>query len=292
MRKSIATPSTTNKIVQKYNLTLKKSLGQNFIIDENILINMIKTSEIAKDSGVIEIGPGIGALTEQLAIAAKKVVAYEIDERLLPVLEDTLSPYQNIEIFHEDILNVNLHQTIKKHFSGVSNVHIVANLPYYVTTPILFALLEADLPITSITIMIQKEVAERMAANPGSKEYGSLTIAVQYYTVPKLVMEVPKTVFTPAPKVTSAVLHLVKRKEPLVQVEDEKYFFSIVKASFAHRRKTLRNNMISFLKNRLSKEEIDEVFAEVDIDSRRRGESLSIQEYASLANAFYKAEAR
>ncbi|HLS35640.1 MAG TPA: 16S rRNA (adenine(1518)-N(6)/adenine(1519)-N(6))-dimethyltransferase RsmA [Bacillota bacterium] len=292
MRKSIATPSTTNKIVQKYNLTLKKSLGQNFIIDENILINMIKTSEIAKDSGVIEIGPGIGALTEQLAIAAKKVVAYEIDERLLPVLEDTLSPYQNVEIFHEDILNVDLHQTIKKHFSGVSNVHIVANLPYYVTTPILFALLEADLPITSITIMIQKEVAERMAANPGSKEYGSLTIAVQYYTVPKLVMEVPKTVFTPAPKVTSAVLHLVKRKESLVQVEDEKYFFSIVKASFAHRRKTLRNNMISFLKNRLSKEEIDEVFAEVDIDSRRRGESLSIQEYASLANAFYKAEAR
>ena len=292
MRKSIATPSTTNKIVQKYNLTLKKSLGQNFIIDENILINMIKTSEIAKDSGVIEIGPGIGALTEQLAIAAKKVVAYEIDERLLPVLEDTLSPYQNVEIFHEDVLNVDLHQTIKKHFSGVSNVHIVANLPYYVTTPILFALLEADLPITSITIMIQKEVAERMTANPGSKEYGSLTIAVQYYTVPKLVMEVPKTVFTPAPKVTSAVLHLVKRKESLVQVEDEKYFFSIVKASFAHRRKTLRNNMISFLKNRLSKEEIDEVFAEVDIDSRRRGESLSIQEYASLANAFYKAEAR
>src|SRR5690625_2912048 len=132
MRKSIATPSTTNKIVQKYNLTLKKSLGQNFIIDENILINMIKTSKIAKDSGVIEIGPGIGALTEQLAIAAKKVVAYEIDERLLPVLEDTLSPYQNVEIFHEDVLNVDLHQTIKKHFSGVSNVHIVANLPYYV----------------------------------------------------------------------------------------------------------------------------------------------------------------
>lgn len=288
--KRIATPSRTKEILKKHNFFFKKSLGQNFLVDSNILEKMVEKSGITKESGVIEIGPGIGALTEELALSAKKVLAFEIDDRLLPILADTLAPYNNVKVVHEDILEAKVEERIAEEFADITDLHIVANLPYYITTPILFTLLEKDLPITSITIMIQKEVAERMAAKPGTKDYGSLTIAVQYYTRPEVIMEVPKRVFMPEPNVISAVLKLTKREKPLVQVEDERHFFTIVRASFAHRRKTLRNNLIGHLKGRLSKGEIDEVLSRANIDGNRRGESLSIEEFARLSDALFEVE--
>lgn len=291
-KKQIATPSETKRILKKYGFSFKKSLGQNFIIDPNILRNIVEKSGISETSGVIEIGPGIGALTEQLAKIAKKVVAYEIDERLLPILADTLSPYENVTIIHQDFLKAKVADKIEEQFTDVKDLHIVANLPYYVTTPILFHIFETNIPVDSITVMIQKEVAERMSAKPGTKDYGSLTIAVQYYTVPEIVMEVPRKVFIPEPNVTSAVLKLTRRPKPLVDVEDANYFFAIVKASFAHRRKTLYNNLASYFKEKLSKDEIKVVLEEVGIEPNRRGESLTIAEFAALANALNKQEAR
>src|SRR5690625_1425199 len=270
----IATPSKTKDILNKYKFSFKKSLGQNFLIDVNILSNIIEQADINDTTGVIEIGPGIGALTEQLAIHAEKVVAYEIDQRLLPILEDTLSDYQNVTIIHEDILQANVRDVIKKHFRPKQKVQIVANLPYYITTPILMKLLEDRLPISALTVMIQKEVAERMAAKPNSKAYGSLSIAVQYYTKAEVVMTVPKSVFMPQPNVDSSILRLTMRENPPVHVEDEGYFFSIIKASFAQRRKTLRNNLSRFLKETYDKEMISKVLNKCGIDGARRGESL------------------
>jgi len=288
--KYIATPSRTSDIVKKYKLTFKKSLGQNFLIDVNILENIIKHAGIDRTSGVIEIGPGIGALTEQLAIHANKVVAYEIDRRLLPILEDTLKDYANIQIIHQDILKADVQSMINETFSPDQAVHVVANLPYYITTPILMKLLQDKLPITSLTVMIQKEVAERMAAKPNSKAYGSLSIAVQYYTKAEVVMTVPKSVFMPQPNVDSSILRLTMRDNPPVYVANEDYFFSIIQASFAQRRKTLRNNLSRFLKEKYDKEMISKVLNECGIDGARRGESLTINEFATLANTFYKIE--
>src|SRR5699024_9336260 len=290
--KYIATPSRTSDIVKKYKLTFKKSLGQNFLIDVNILENIIKHAGIDRTSGVIEIGPGIGALTEQLAIHANKVVAYEIDRRLLPILEDTLKDYANIQIIHQDILKADVQSMINETFSPDQAVHVVANLPYYITTPILMKLLQDKLPITSLTVMIQKEVAERMAAKPNSKAYGSLSIAVQYYTKAEVVMTVPKSVFMPQPNVDSSILRLTMRDNPPVYVANEDYFFSIIQASFAQRRKTLRNNLSRFLKEKYDKEMISKVLNECGIDGARRGESLTINEFATLANTFYKIESK
>ena len=289
-KKYIATPSRTSDIVKKYQLIFKKSLGQNFLIDVNILENIIKHAGIDRSSGVIEIGPGIGALTEQLAIHANKVVAYEIDKRLLPILKDTLKEYENIQIIHQDILKADVQSMIDEMFRSNQAVHVVANLPYYITTPILMKLLQDKLPITSLTVMIQKEVAERMAAKPNSKAYGSLSIAVQYYTKAEVVMTVPKSVFMPQPNVDSSILRLTMRENPPVYVEDEGYFFSIIKASFAQRRKTLRNNLSRFLKETYDKEMISKVLNKCGIDGARRGESLSIKEFATLANTFYEME--
>lgn len=282
----IATPNRTKEILRKYGFSFKKSLGQNFIIDTNILNKIISYAQIDKASGVIEIGPGIGSLTEQLAIRANKVVAFEIDSRLLPILADTLSPYDNVEIIHDDILKVDLQNVVKQYFSANLHIHIVANLPYYITTPILMNVLQQPTPIQSITVMLQKEVADRIAAKPNTKEYGSLSVAVQYYTDAKVVMDVPKTVFTPQPNVISSVLRLEKRQEPLVQVVNEEQFFSIVRASFMHRRKTLRNNLRSYFKQIYDKKEIDNYLEKAQIDGTRRGESLTIQEFATLANTF------
>ncbi|HLR51948.1 MAG TPA: 16S rRNA (adenine(1518)-N(6)/adenine(1519)-N(6))-dimethyltransferase RsmA [Candidatus Avamphibacillus sp.] len=289
-KKYIATPSRTSDIVKKYQLIFKKSLGQNFLIDVNILENIIKHAGIDRSSGVIEIGPGIGALTEQLAIHANKVVAYEIDKRLLPILKDTLKEYENIQIIHQDILKADVQSMIDEMFRSNQAVHVVANLPYYITTPILMKLLQDKLPIASLTVMIQKEVAERMAAKPNSKAYGSLSIAVQYYTKAEVVMTVPKSVFMPQPNVDSSILRLTMRENPPVYVEDEGYFFSIIKASFAQRRKTLRNNLSRFLKETYDKEMISKVLNKCGIDGARRGESLSIKEFATLANTFYEME--
>lgn len=286
----IATPNRTKEILRKYGFSFKKSLGQNFIIDSNILQKMIHAAKIDQTSGVIEIGPGIGSLTEQLALAANKVVAFEIDQRLLPVLQDTLAAYTNIKIIHQDILKADLHKTIEQYFTSNLSLHIVANLPYYITTPILMNILQQQIPVERITVMLQKEVAERMAAGPNTKEYGSLSIAVQYYTEAHIVMDVPKTVFIPQPNVTSSVLQLVKRDSPLVQVTDEPLFFFIVQASFRHRRKTLRNNLISSFKDKYPVDRIADVLERTEIDGGRRGESLSIQEFALLANQFSEAE--
>lgn len=287
-KKYIATPTRTKEILSKYKFSFKKSLGQNFLIDVNILENIIKHAGIDKQSGVIEVGPGIGALTEQLAIHADKVVAYEIDQRLLPILADTLGDYENIEVIHQDVLEANVVETIQNHFHPDQAIHIVANLPYYITTPILMKLLSDKLPISSLTIMIQKEVAERMAAEPNQKSYGSLSIAVQYYTDAKLVMDVPGTVFMPQPNVESSVLKLMVRDVPPVNVLDEDYFFAIVRASFVHRRKTLRNNLVSYFKDKYTKDQITEGLERAQIEGTRRGESLNMDEFSQLANAFYE----
>lgn len=282
----IASPRQTKEILNKYHFSFKKSLGQNFIIDSNILRRIIDHANIDEHSGVIEIGPGIGSLTEQLALVANKVVAFEIDQRLLPILDDTLAKYDNIEIVHQDILKVDLNDAIKKYFDDNLDIHVVANLPYYITTPILMKILQQDTPIKSITVMLQKEVAERMAAPPNTKQYGSLSIAVQYYTEAKVVMDVPKTVFIPQPNVISSILKLVKRDRPLVDVKNEDLFFEIVQASFAHRRKTIRNNLMSYYKKLYEKELIEDILTDAQIDGSRRGESLTIQEFAQLTNTF------
>ncbi|MFC0296610.1 16S rRNA (adenine(1518)-N(6)/adenine(1519)-N(6))-dimethyltransferase RsmA [Geobacillus jurassicus] len=286
MHKDIATPGRTKEILERYGFSFKKSLGQNFLIDTNILRKIVNAADISCDTGAIEIGPGIGALTEQLARRAKKVVAFEIDSRLLPILADTLSPYDNVRIIHQDVLKADLHAVIAEELADVSDRMVVANLPYYVTTPIIMKLLTERLPIRGMVVMLQKEVADRLAAKPGTKDYGSLTIAVQYYTEAEVVMTVPRTVFMPQPNVDSAVIRLVKRPRPPVVVDDEGVFFQVVRASFAQRRKTLLNNLTNnLLGGKENKEQIERALAALGIDPRRRGETLDIAEFASLSNA-------
>ncbi|TFJ93008.1 16S rRNA (adenine(1518)-N(6)/adenine(1519)-N(6))-dimethyltransferase RsmA [Lentibacillus salicampi] len=285
--KWIATPKRTKEILEKYGFSFKKSLGQNFIIDTNILNHIIQKAGIDKRKGVVEIGPGIGALTEQLAVNADKVVAYEIDQRLFPVLEDTLAAYDNVQVIHQDILEANVTDMMEAHFKPGQPIHVVANLPYYITTPILMKLLRENLPVTSFTVMIQKEVAERMAAAPNNKRYGSLSIAVQYYTEAEVIMNVPKSVFMPPPNVDSSVLKLTRRENAPVQVVDESFFFDLVKACFAQRRKTLRNNLIRHFKASLDNQTVSNGLQQAGIDEARRGESLNMEEFAVLANTFY-----
>ncbi|MEB1809647.1 MAG: 16S rRNA (adenine(1518)-N(6)/adenine(1519)-N(6))-dimethyltransferase RsmA [Bacillaceae bacterium] len=283
MIKDIATPIRTRAILEKYKFSFKKSLGQNFLIDLNILARILDAAGVNEQVGAIEIGPGIGALTEQLAKRAEKVVAFEIDQRLLPVLGDTLSPYDNVKIIHSDVLKADVSQVMREEFKEGQDVMVVANLPYYVTTPILMKLLEEKLPIKRIVVMIQKEVADRIAAKPGSKDYGSLSIAAQYYAKAETVFTVPKTVFVPQPNVESAVLRLTIREEPPVEVEDESFFFEVIRSSFAQRRKTIFNNLTHhFGKDR--KEQIEVALTTASVDPKRRGETLSIEEFAQLSN--------
>ncbi|GIO03319.1 16S rRNA (adenine(1518)-N(6)/adenine(1519)-N(6))-dimethyltransferase RsmA [Brevibacillus laterosporus] len=286
--KDIATPTRTREIIEKYGFSLKKSLGQNFLTDINILHNIIDAAELSKDKAVIEIGPGIGALTEQLCRAAGKVMAIEIDQRLLPILEDTLSPYDNITVVHGDVLKLDVGALIAEHLSGCSGVSVVANLPYYVTTPILMGLLESGIQLDHIVVMIQKEVAERIAAKPGTKDYGSLSVAAQFYAETSIEMIVPASVFIPRPNVDSAVIKLSIRKQPIVEVADEKLFFRVVKASFAQRRKTLQNNLVTNYFGKEKKEQALQALEEADILPSRRGETLSIQEFATLANTIHR----
>lgn len=286
MNKDIATPGRTKAILDQYKFSFKKSLGQNFLIDLNILDRIVGAAGVHDEMGVIEVGPGIGALTEQLAKRAKKVVAFEIDQRLLPVLEDTLSPYPNVKVVHSDVLKADVAKVIKEEFQGINEIMVVANLPYYVTTPILMKLLEEKLPISGIVVMIQKEVAERIGANPGTKEYGSLSIAAGYYAEADVAFTVPKTVFIPQPNVDSAILRLKIRQTPPVEVENEDFFFKIIRASFAQRRKTIHNNLVhSFGKDK--KEVIENALVTAQIDPKRRGETLTISEYATLSNTLY-----
>ncbi|MBD7909528.1 16S rRNA (adenine(1518)-N(6)/adenine(1519)-N(6))-dimethyltransferase RsmA [Sporosarcina sp. Sa3CUA8] len=287
--KDIATPGRTKEILEKHGFSFKKSLGQNFLIDPNILKNIIYHAGIDKKSGVIEIGPGIGALTEHIARAAGKVVAYEIDDRLLPVLEDTLSPYSNVKVIHQDILDVDLNAAIEEHFSDVDEVTVVANLPYYVTTPIIMKFLMGKVPIERMVIMMQHEVADRITAVPGTKAYGSLSIAIQYYMDAEVAMIVPRTVFMPQPNVESAVLRLSRKTEPPASVIDEEFLFKVARGSFVQRRKTILNNLQTSLpQGKAKKEAILAALSTAGIDPVRRGETLSIEEFANLSNALYE----
>ncbi|GEL06525.1 16S rRNA (adenine(1518)-N(6)/adenine(1519)-N(6))-dimethyltransferase RsmA [Rummeliibacillus stabekisii] len=286
MNKDIATPLRTQEILKKYGFSFKKSLGQNFLIDPNILRNIVSHAELTKESAAIEIGPGIGALTEHLARSAGKVISFEIDQRLLPVLADTLSPYDNVKIIHSDILKADVSNILAEECENYNDIMVVANLPYYVTTPILLKLLMDKLPIRGMVVMMQKEVADRISAVPGTKAYGSLSIAVQYYMQAEVVMTVPKTVFMPQPNVDSAVLRLLRREKPPVEVINEAFFFEVTRSSFAQRRKTILNNLQSQLENgKAKKEQILSALAEVNIDPTRRGETLSIVEFGRLADA-------
>jgi len=289
MNKDIATPVRTKEILAKYGFSLKKSLGQNFLIDPNILRNIISHAGLSEKTGVIEIGPGIGALTEHLARSAGKVVAFEIDGRLLPVLEDTLSPYDNVTIVHQDILEADLLQVMKDHFAEYEDVVVVANLPYYVTTPIIMKFLLGKVPVAGMVVMMQKEVADRITAVPGTKAYGSLSIAIQYYMDAEVAMIVPKTVFMPQPNVESAVLRLTRKETAPAKVIDEDFMFVVSRGSFVQRRKTILNNLQSSLPNgKAKKEEILKAFEQIGMDPGRRGETLTIEEFANLSNALYE----
>ncbi|MGL4818842.1 MAG: 16S rRNA (adenine(1518)-N(6)/adenine(1519)-N(6))-dimethyltransferase RsmA [Bacilli bacterium] len=285
--KDIATPSRTKEILAAHGFRFKKSLGQNFLIEPNILSRIVTSASVTKRTGVIEVGPGIGALTEHLARAGKKVLAFEIDQRLLPILSETLSPYDNITVINEDVLEADVAEAIRTHLADCEEIAVVANLPYYVTTAILLKLLHANIGIDRFAVMMQKEVADRISAKPGTKDYGTLSIAIQYFAEASVAFTVPRTVFVPQPNVDSAILSITMKKEKDVYVADESLFFELTKASFAQRRKTILNNLSSnFHRFTGTKEELLAILEEANIDPKRRGETLTIQEFANLANCF------
>ena len=262
----IASPTRTRAIMETYGLTFKKSLGQNFLTDINVLKKIVAAAEVSEADDVIEIGPGIGALTEQLAKSAHQVLALEIDDRLLPVLKETLAPYPNVEVIHQDILKANLKELIAEHFDGQHRLKIVANLPYYITTPIIMHLLATELAFDQIVVMMQKEVANRLAAQPGSKDYGSLSIGVQYEMDCQIAFIVPKTVFVPQPKVDSAIISLTKKKAKEYQPKDERFFHQLVRGAFMHRRKSLWNNFQGLYgKQAAAKEQISQALTQAEI---------------------------
>lgn len=286
MTKRISSPKVTNDVIRQHKFTLKKSLGQNFLVDENILRKIVEAAGLTEESHVLEIGPGAGALTQFLAESARKVIAIEIDQRLEPILKETLQGHENVSVRFGDVLKMDLQQVITEECPPDVPITVVANLPYYVTTPILMKLLTGDVPIQTIVVMVQKEVAGRLGAVPGEKSYGSLSIAVQYMADPEIIMTVPKTVFVPQPNVDSAVIRLNVRSDKKVEVADEAFFFRLVRASFAQRRKTLVNNLMNNLFSKDKKDEILAVLNAAGIDPGRRGETLTIHEFAKLSDHF------
>ena len=282
----IADYSVTRAVLERHGFTFKKSFGQNFLTDTNILQKIVDTAEIDKNVNVIEIGPGIGALTEFLAENAAEVMAFEIDDRLIPILTDTLRDFDNVKVINEDILKSDLQSRIKEFANPDLPIKVVANLPYYITTPILMHLIESKIPFAEFVVMMQKEVADRISAEPNTKAYGSLSIAVQYYMTAKVAFIVPRTVFVPAPNVDSAILKMTRREQPLVQVKDEDFFFRVSKIGFVHRRKTLWNNLTShFGKADETKAKLEQALEIAEIKPSIRGEALSIAEFAKLADA-------
>ena len=278
----LSSHQATKEVVQKHNFKFSKSLGQNFLIDTNVIDRILEGARVKEGDYVIEVGPGIGTLTKEMGRSAEKVVAIEIDKTLIPILEETLVDFPNIEVINQDILKVNVQELVKEKLNG-GPVKLVANLPYYITTPIVMKFLEEDIPVTDIVVMVQKEVADRMNAKPNTKDYGALSVAVQYYCDTEIVAKAPRHMFMPQPNVDSTVIGLHVREEQIYHVDNEDIFFKTVKASFGQRRKTLLNSLggLGFLSN----DQIKEALKEANIDEKRRGETLSIEEFASLSNA-------
>lgn len=284
---TLGNPQKTIEILQKYDFSFQKKFGQNFLIDTHVLDKIISAAHITKEDMVLEIGPGIGTMTQYLAEAAGKVIAVEIDRNLIPILEDTLSEYNNVRVINEDVLKLDLRKLADEENGGKA-IKVVANLPYYITTPIIMGLFENHVPVESITVMVQKEVADRMQTGPGNKDYGALSLAVQYYAEPYIVANVPPNCFMPRPKVGSAVIRLTRHKEPPVEVKDEKLMFDIIRASFNQRRKTLANGLNNSDKITCSKEIITEAIEKLGKGPSVRGEALSLQEFASLSNDIFE----
>ena len=279
----LSNPQKTIEVLQKYNFNFQKKFGQNFLIDSHVLDKIIAAAEITKEDFVLEIGPGIGTLTQYLAEAAGKVTAVEIDQNLIPILKDTLSAYDNVEVINEDVLKVDLEALAQEKNQG-KPIKVVANLPYYITTPIIMGLFESGVPLDSLTVMVQKEVALRMQAGPGTKDYGALSLAVQYYAEPYLAANVPQNCFMPRPNVGSAVIRLKRFAKPPVEVKDEKLMFKLIRASFNQRRKTLQNGLSNSQEQNFSKEEIAEAIEKLGVSPTVRGEALTLKQFAELSN--------
>lgn len=283
----LGNPQNTIAVLQKYHFNFQKKFGQNFLIDTHVLDKIIRAAEITKDDFVLEIGPGIGTMTQYLAQAAREVVAVEIDKALIPILQDTLSGFPNAEVIQDDILKVDIAELAAER-NGGRPIKVVANLPYYITTPIIMSFFEHDVPLALVTVMVQKEVAERMQAGPGSKDYGALSLAVQYYADPYIVANVPPNCFMPRPNVGSAVIRLTRHKVPPVQVEDEKLMFQMIRASFNQRRKTLVNGLNHSPEMTLTKEQITKAVEGLGKGAGVRGEALTLEEFAKLSNTIYQ----
>lgn len=282
-RPVLGIPQNTIEILQRYNFSFQKKFGQNFLIDPHVLDKIITAAQISKEDTVLEIGPGIGTMTQYLAETAGKVIAVEIDKNLIPILTDTLGGYENVQIINEDILKIDINELVMEE-NGGKPVKVAANLPYYITTPIIMGLFESHVPVESITVMVQKEVADRMQTGPGSKDYGALSLAVQYYASPYIVANVPPNCFMPRPRVGSAVVRLICHREPPVQVKDEKLMFGIIRASFNQRRKTLINGLNNSSELMISKEAAAAALEEMGLCPGIRGEALTLEQFAELAN--------
>ena len=280
---NLGIPQNTIAVLQKYNFNFQKKFGQNFLIDTNVLNKIITSAEITKDDCVLEIGPGIGTMTQYLAENAREVVAVEIDKALIPILEDTLSEYDNVTVINEDILKVDIRKLVEEKNQG-RPIKVVANLPYYITTPIIMGLFESHVPLKSITIMIQKEVADRMQVGPGTKDYGALSLAVQYYAKPEVVAYVSPECFIPKPNVGSAVIRLDRYEKPPVQVENEEFMFKIIRAAFNQRRKTLANGLGNASDLPITRAQAAEALEELGFGASVRGEALTLEEFAKLSN--------
>lgn len=279
---NLATHSKTKEIIGRHGFRLTKSLGQNFLVDNNILNKIVEAAEITSEDVVFEIGTGIGTLTYELAQRAKKVVAIEIDKTLIPILEETLSEFDNVEIVNQDVLKTDL-EKLYQEYAESTPIKVVANLPYYITTPIIMRFLESSIPLDSFVLMIQKEVADRIAAKPSTKDYGSLTVAIQYYADSKIVAKAPKSAFIPPPNVDSSVLKLSSKKNREVQVDDEELFFKVIRGSFSKRRKTILNSLSTY--QDFDKPTVESALLHAGIDPKRRGETLTINEFATLTNS-------
>lgn len=272
----------TTEIIQKYQFDFRKKFGQNFLIDNNILDKIMESADITRDDCILEIGPGIGTMTQRLAQEAGEVVAVEIDRNLIPILNETLAGYDNVTVLNEDILKVDINRIVEEH--GGKPIKVVANLPYYITTPIIMTLFEKHVPFESVTVMVQKEVADRMQVGPGTKDYGALSLAVQYYAKPEIITKVPAACFMPRPNVDSAVIRLTRHEKPPVHADDEAWLFAVIRASFNQRRKTLANGLVNARELAVGRQQVEDALAEMGLPALIRGETLTLEQFAELSN--------